>query len=387
MAAQTTQFDKLRKQRRRRKRMRRLVTTLLVLAITGVGVLVAAVVYQLDLATQVQNTWASATTRGEGFPISARNLQVRGIDTLGRDLVVVADSGVYLYNPKGGLLAARVNQYTQPVVRMAGGKLLTYDLGGYNLRVDNKVKELHSLTAPGRIYAADLSQSGHLAVASAPEGFLAQVTVYSPTAQVRYNWYTNDCYITDLSLSPRGDFFCAAGVSSGADGSLQGQLRFLQTDRDQELAKVLLPGELVLSMAWVPEGRLQVVTDRGAYLYDKDGSQLAHTPLPRDITHLEHHPQGGLYLAHGDHRSAGGAVVEAYGPDLKLLGSTATDRRILSLEADGTRLLILTEGRLLLGDATLSQIQQRRETDLYYVAAAGNMIYGITPRGLVQEEL
>ena len=69
------------------------------------------------------------------------------------------------------------------------------------------------------------------------------------------------------------------------------------------------------------------------------------------------------------------------------MGSYHTDRRILSLEFTDGRLLILTEGQLLLGDGMLAQVQERRSGDLYYVCAAGNTIYGITPEGLVRESL
>ncbi len=385
--AQTTQFDKLRRQRRRKKRVRRLITGALTLAILAVALLGAAVVYQLDLATQVQNFAVSAFKTGGGFPVSTRDIRVRAVHSMGRDVVVVADSGTFVYNKNGALLLSRMNQYTQPVVRISGGKILTYDLGGHGVRVDNKAKELHTMTTDGRLYAADLAPSGHLATAASAEGFLAHVTVYSPTFEERYNWYTNECYITDLRLSPRGDRFCAAGVSGGGDGRLVGQLWFHHTGKKDEAAQVLLPGELVISLAWTPDSRVQVVTDRSAYLYDQDGGQVAQTPLPGGITHVEQSPDGGLYLAHGDYRSAGGAVVEAYDKDLRHTGSYATDRRILSLEAGDGRLLILTEGRLMLGDADLAQVQQRRDADLYYVCGAGNMIYGITPQGLIREEL
>lgn len=382
----TTEFDKLRRQRRWKKRFRRMVAAVLVLAIGAALLFTAAVVYQLDLVTQAQNFVASLRP-GEGFPISIRDVKVRELLPIGRDVVLVSDNGTFVYNRHGALLTTQVNQYAHPVVRVSGGKILAYDLGGTGLQVDNEAKLLHSLTTPGRIYAADLSPSGHVATAVAADGFLARVTVYTPQMEERYNWYTGECYITSVSLSQRGDSFCAAGVSGGEGGRLTGHLRFHHTGQEEEAAKVLLPDELVLSVAWTKEDKVQVVTDRAAYVFDADGGELAKVSVPADLSLVENSPEGGLYLAHGDHRSGSGAAIEAYNADLELVGSYHTDRRILSLEFTDGRLLILTEGQLLLGDGMLAQVQERRSGDLYYVCAAGNTIYGITPEGLVRESL
>ena len=385
----TTEFEQLRRKRRRLRNLKRMAAAALLLAAAAGGLVAAGKIYRWDIGTRWSN-FLSSLRPGGGFPVTVDDLDVLQLLPLGQDVAVVSSSGTYIYNSRGARLAIWPNSYNEPVSKTAGGKLLTCDLGGTQLRVDSKSEQLAALEMDGRILAADISESGSLAVASETRGHLAKVTAYDSRFAEMYSWYTSACYIHDVAMARDGNMFAAAGINA-VDGSLIAQLRIhhLSLDEDEaEVAAVEFPDEMILSLRWTAENKIQVITDRSFYVFDQYGNLQASAEAPSGMVAYDNCAAGGIYVAYGDYREARGTQVVAYGPGLELLGSASVDRKILSLQyvSEG-HVLLLTEGRLYLGDRSLSQLKEREAEDLYFVCGVGNSIYGITPEGLIRASL
>lgn len=378
----TSQFDKLRKIRRRKRFFRRTAAGTVLAALAVAAFFAVAVVYQLDLRSQLEN-YAVSLRGGGGFPVALDGMNVQKLLPMGKDVAVVTSAGSYIYNSNGARVNSCLNNYRTPQARAAGGKLLTYDLGGTGLRVDNKAKELYSLTLEsGGLLAADIAGNGSIAIAQTVAGANARVSAYNPQFELMYSWTVRDSYITDVSLSPRGTMMCCAGVT------MEGQhivslLRIHHFDRDEEAARVPLTDEVIVSMVWDGQEEIQVVTDKHLYLFDQEGEQLAKRKLPEQLITYENVP-GNIYIAYGDYRDPAGVTILAYDQELEKVGSASVDRRLLSLTSDGKHLLVLAEGQLYLGDTSLTEMKARSYQDLYQVCLAGNSIYGITPDGLTR---
>ena len=155
----TSQFDKLRKKRRRKRLFRRTVAATVLAALAAAAVFAVTVVYQLDLRSQLEN-YAASLRGGGGFPVALDGMTVHRLLPMGKDVAVVTSAGTYIYNSSGARINSCLNNYRTPQARAAGGKILTYDLGGADLRVDNKAKQLHALTVKGgSLLAADIAQN------------------------------------------------------------------------------------------------------------------------------------------------------------------------------------------------------------------------------------
>ena len=382
--AGATEFDKLRKSRRRKRMFRRIVAGIIFLVFAGVCVISSSFVYRLDLGSRLDNLRASLE-RGDGFPVSMSDLTILGLLPMDGDVAVVTTAGTYLYNGNGALTATCLNNYRNPVARAAGGKLLTFDLGGTGLRVDNKRREIFSMEAEGTLLAAAIAENGAVAVARNAPGSFAEVTAYNPRFELMYTWRVADSYITDLALSRDGTKMSCAGLAMEGQ-HLAGLVRIHHFDRDEEAARISFPDQVVVSMVWTGEEEVQVVTDKALYLFDAEGRELARTQLPGELVTYENVP-GAVYVAYGDYRDPSGVTIQAYSGRMELQGEASVDRRVLSLSADGHHLLVLTEGQLYLGDPGLRELKPREQQSLYWAALSGGGFYGITPEGLVREGL
>ena len=374
----TSQFDKLRRSRKRKRFFRRTAA-----AIAGAALMLAcfmtfAVVYQLDLRSALENSLASLKGGG-GFPVSLTEVSVQALLPMGGDVAVVTGAGTYIYNGNGALLNSCLSSYRTPQTKTAGGKLLTYDLGGNGLRVDNKAKNLYTTTATGTLLAADIAPTGAIATVQSAPGVYAQVSAYNPRFELMYTWMVQDSYITGVSLSNRGGMMACAGLTMEGQ-HLVSLLRIHHFDQDEEVARVSLSDQLIVSMVWNDE--IQVVTNRNLYLFSSEGEQLAMSPLPGELLTYENVP-GGIYVAYGDYRDPAGVTVLSYTDDLEQAGSASLDRRLISVTSDGNHVLILTEGQLYLGDPALRELKLRSHSDLYMVCPVGSSIYGVSPDGLI----
>ncbi len=376
----TSQFDKLRRSRKRKRFFRRTAA-----AIAGAALMLAcfmtfAVVYQLDLRSALENSLASLKGGG-GFPVSLTEVSVQALLPMGGDVAVVTGAGTYIYNGNGALLNSCLSSYRTPQTKTAGGKLLTYDLGGNGLRVDNKAKNLYTTTATGTLLAADIAPTGAIATVQSAPGVYAQVSAYNPRFELMYTWMVQDSYITGVSLSNRGGMMACAGLTMEGQ-HLVSLLRIHHFDQDEEVARVSLSDQLIVSMVWNDEDEIQVVTNRNLYLFSSEGEQLAMSPLPGELLTYENVP-GGIYVAYGDYRDPAGVTVLSYTDDLEQAGSASLDRRLISITSDGNHVLILTEGQLYLGDPALRELKLRSHSDLYMVCPVGSSIYGVSPNGLI----
>ncbi len=196
-----------------------------------------------------------------------------------------------------------------------------------------------------------------------------------------YTWMVQDSYITGVSLSNRGGMMACAGLTMEGQ-HLVSLLRIHHFDQDEEVARVSLSDQLIVSMVWNDVDEIQVVTNRNLYLFSSEGEQLAMSPLPGELLTYEN-VSGGIYVAYGDYRDPAGVTVLSYTDDLEQAGSASLDRRLISITSDGNHVLILTEGQLYLGDPALRELKLRSHSDLYMVCPVGSSIYGVSPDGLI----
>lgn len=381
-----TEFDKLRKKRRLRRAFKRTTWMMILAILAAAGFLIWSVGYYLDFGSRLTN-YLSSMRPGPGYPVSLDDMDVSQLIPMGTDIAVITASGNYIYNQNGARLYTCLNSYSNPVTKGSAGKLISYDSMGQQVKITTKTELLYSLERQGKVFAADICNTGAFAIAESSKGSLGQVTAYSAKNEEMYRWETSQGYLYDLALNGNGTMFAAATVNS-TNGDISSRIHFHHFSATGEIAVAELSDELVLSMRWNSEQRLQVITDRRLHVYDETGAELFVADCPPDVTGFENSAEGVIYLASGDHRSPEGAVITGYDSTLRTLGSWKSGRKIFSMQYYGGRLLVLTEGKLYLADRNLAQVKERKTGEaLTACCGIGNVVYGITSEGLTRQGL
>lgn len=382
--SELTEFEQARRRRRRKKnwrRTRRLAVLLAVVAVIGITVFAGR---QLGWDSHLTNL-AASLRGGKGFPVVLNRQETRQLIGVKGGVALCSEGSVTLLNSSGVITGEFPHSYNRPVSVYSGGRLLTYDVGGTDWMLTNKTKILQSGTGTGILLGGTLNDKGTMALSRRGGSGLSVVTAYNARGEEIFLLESGDCYLTVLALDGKGTRLAAGGVTSGG-GALGCAVKLHDMTGRQPAVSLDFADEVLWKLQWCGDDLL-AVTDRGARVLSAGGTVLQEIRFAETPTAIAIGSGGQLYTACGDSREAAGVTVTAYDAALNEAGSLTVAERVLSLQAEKNRVLILTEKTLLLGDAALAEVKDREEAGIQRLAAWQNGYYCITEEGLTRRRL
>ena len=382
--SELTEFEEARRRRRRKKTWRRTKKLAIVLAVVAVLGLTFFVGRQLGWDSHLTNL-AASLRGGKGFPVALDRQETRQLIGVKGGVALCTEGSVTVYNTGGVMTGEFLHNYNSPVSVYSGGRLLTYDVGGTDWMLTNKTKTLQSGTGQGILLGGTLNDKGTVALSRRGGSGLSTVTVYNARGEEIFLLESGDSYLSVLALNDKGTWLAAGGVGSSG-GALGCAVKLHDMTGRQPAVSLGWNDEILLKLQWCGENLL-AVTHRGARVISTGGAVLHETRFAEAPTALAIGSGGQLYIACGDSREAAGVTITAYDATLTAVGSKTVAERVLSLQAEKNRVLVLTESTLLLGDAALSEVTDRQETGLQQIAPWQNGYYCITEEGLTHRRL
>lgn len=378
---QEPQADELAKARRKKKRRRFLHKALALLLVAAAvwGLLfLRKDIARLDFGMRFSDLMASYST-GNGYPAELPAGKVVDLAPLGKDMVLLTDTMLMLYNSNGKCTGAYEHGYTTPICLTSGDRVLTFDRGGKRFRVDSRSSELFDGTAEYTISTADLSSSGHVAVVSGAKYFQNSITVYDAAYDKIYIRDTADL-ITDVCLENKGGGMAAASLDA-VNGRLDSTVTFFSFAQEDPVAQVCLEDELVLSMAFVGRSSdtLQVITDRRALLVDRSGSITADYSFDDlFVNRFVNSKNGGIYLLLDQLGDGNRLELVALDAALEPTGSLPLESRVQDMRLGDQFLCLFAAGDITCYTTDLSRSFATGLEDCYHFQPAGQYLYGIT---------
>ncbi len=274
-------------------------------------------------------------------------------------LAVASTAGLQVIDRSGETVFKETLQLTVPTIVTGGENGAVYDLGGYCLKLFDRAGVIESITAPGKIISARLNSDGWLALCTQKSGLKGLVTVYNAKGGEEYQWHSAKGYTLSAEVSPNNKELAVLTLTE--DGS---KIVFYELDSEDEKASSTLSGELVTEIAYingdsvlaVAEERLVVIRleDGGCdTLIDYTGKYLAGYSIDsQDFTALVLKD----YLV-GDQGSI--VTLDRSGDTL---GTFTTERKVLSVSADGDYLAVLYSDGLVIYDKNLNECAEFDDT-------------------------
>ena len=322
---------------------------------------------------------------GDDFPQELPSGKIRDLAPIGKDLVVLTDSNLFVYNSQGKQTGGYLHGYANAICRTNGDRVITFDRGGKRFRVDSRTQELFSATLDYPIVSADISRKGYVAVAAGDNRYQSRVTVYDQEFDEIFIRSSSDL-VVDLKLDNRGE-----GMAISSVGAREGQLisavtlfRFTQKD---PTAQIELPDELVLSMAYAKDGNVQVITDRRAALFSAEGAELASVSFNEAyVNRFVNLTQGGMFVLLDELGDGNNLHLMSLDETLTARGDTPVGNKVQSMDyANGWLYLAAREG-VTAYDENLGNSRALDLPELYQVQPAGNFVYGITSDSIVKQK-
>lgn len=148
---------------------------------------------------------------GESFPLTISG----GIDyqsaLLDGCFALLGDTTLKLYGTDGSLMDTRQHTYTNATLRASGKRLLIYDMGGSQLRLESRNKTIFENTVEGKIIFAELGSGGHTAVVTTSDRYVCMLTVFDSDGKNIYSRGSVDRIIS-LCFTDGGKGCCTASI-------------------------------------------------------------------------------------------------------------------------------------------------------------------------------
>lgn len=278
------------------------------------------------------------------------------------DLLVCSKNAVNLYSGSGTQYVSLQVSMSAPAASVNGNSAVIYDAGGTVLHVIRNREPVFELTAEGSLLSAHLNADGLLTVVSQESGYRGVVTVYDSKGSVRAALRLSSAYIMDALLSDDGNslWVVTIGQEDGAFTSTLSRYALNAVAADQvnyEVAPINtidLGNSVILSLA-EQNGLIRALGDYGIWTVDQSGTLLGS--LGWEDRHLKNYTlEGDEFSAAliGQYRAGGSSVLHLIDRNGQSTGTLSLNEQVLSLDADGPYLAVLTADRLDLYTADLT---------------------------------
>ncbi len=374
---QADELAKVRRQRQRKRFWHRVLALILACAAVWGLLFLRKDIARLDLGMKLSDLLASYST-GSGYPVELPAGQVINTAALGKDLALLTDTNLSLYNSQGKLTGIYEHGCTTPICLANGDRVLTYDRGGKHLRIDSRSRQLFAEKLEQNISVANIASSGHIAVVTDAKYYESCITVYDREYDEIYIRETS-AMITGVSLETMGGGMAVASIDA-VGGRLDSTVTLFDFTREDPIASLELADQVVLSMEYI--GRestdLQIITDQQALVIDRSGKvQASYDFDGLFVNRFANNKDGGIFLLL-DHLGDGNRLqLVSLDEKLDLLGSIALQERVQDMRLGDGFLCLYAGGVITCYSPDLGQRQDTGIEGWYHIQPAGRNLYGI----------
>jgi len=269
-----------------------------------------------------------------------------GIDqvyaAVGDGLAVASGSAVQLLDDAGKTVFKQLVSYGAPAVFTGKDAALFCDIGAKNAVWASRSGESRTLTPAGTLLTAAMNQSGYYILVTEAAGYKALVSVYDSDGALLYEWWSGTGYVICAALSPDNRLLAVLCAENGG-----GKLHLFSLSSDKELNGASFPNELPFDLCFQGSDTICVLSEQGLHFFDIDANPLGF------------HDFGSYYLTDyclsGEHfavvclnayRAGAGGMLMTVNRSGEVLGWVELDKDVLSLDARGRQVLVMTASSL-----------------------------------------
>ena len=375
---QADELARARKQKQRRRFWRKVLALVLAGAVVWGILFLRQDIARLNLGMRLSDLLASYAS-GSGYPVELPSGQVLNTAAVGKDLALLTDTNLALYNSQGKATGIYEHGYTNPICLANGDRVLVYDRGAKRLQVNSRSSQLFSQTLDYNISAADIGASGHIAVVTDAKYYESCITVYDPEYDEIYIRETADM-ITGLSLNNTGSGMAVASINANG-GRLDSTITFFDFTKEEPVASLVLENQLILSMEYVgrESATLQVITDQQALAVSSVGRVEATYHFDGlFVNRFANNKDGGMFLLLDQLGDGNQLQLVSLDANADLLGSLALKEQVRDIRLGDGFLCLYAGDIVTCYPADLAYAEEIELEGWHLIQPAGKNLYGIT---------
>lgn len=290
-------------------------------------------------------------TAEEGnFPLEPDNAAT-GVYTVKGDLLTADAHTLTFYDASGNRKAGYSHNFSKPIVRTAGKRVLVFDNGAYGFKLYKKGGESFSKTVDDTILTGAVCESGTSVIVTASNKYAASAKFYDKDGKLIYNY---DCTarIMAAALTPDGKSCYICTFYSG-DGELRSQVRRIDLDKSgEQMISEEIPSLAVNCMV-NNAGDIMVVCDTAFYILGSDGKLRSEYKYDGELVSYDLGGDGAAVLLKSTPKNTGKLMIAQSGA----VGSAefrelSSESPVKLVKTAAERVLLLTSDKIYAFDFT-----------------------------------
>lgn len=349
---------KTNKQQRGKRRIVKVVSSVLVLVILIiVGALIVNNNGKLSIDA-LKQLFSGSDTRQKATEFSFDAGTGSVFADMDGGLAVGSSVGLRLYDHSADLIFSETFEMANPTICTGGKSAAAYDLGGDTLKLFDASGIVKSITADGPIISSSLSSNGWLALCTQESGFKGRVTVYNDKGDERFKWYSAQGYMLSAEVSP--DSKSLAVLTLTEQGS---RIVFFALDSEDEKAACTLARTLAVQMHFINNTDVLTISESALTLVKFDGSDTTlYDFTGKYLTGYTINGSSFSALVLSDYLVGDQGSIVTIDNSGNTLGVLDTERKAISISANGEYLTVLFSDGLIIYDEDLNEIAQYDNT-------------------------
>ena len=349
---------------------KRLLWGLGIVSLLLVAVIVINTLVPISITEYMENLFAGKGT-GDGFPVAISPSNTNYIVPVGSDIAFLGDSSLILYKSNGKVLFERQHGYSSPGIVSCSSRVMVFDRGGKQLRIENRAKTVITKETEGNITTAAMADNGTFAVVTRGMNYISEVTAYNAKGEQLFVWHSAGRQVWGVALSDNGRYMAVSTLTVENGQEVTG-IVFFDLKKETPLWEETYQGSSFYSIDVKDDVVMALLSDRISVI-TVDGVRVDEVFEGGSVTCFDNRNNFGLVVVLGMYQDSNNNRLLVLTPEMTKLCQLELDQEIKGVSAKGNTLSLLASQKVLFFTTEGEKKGEGKlETDGNYLVCKGN---------------
>ena len=278
---------------------------------------------------------------GDGYPYSVSGMSISDIGITNSDLVLVYDDSVKVLDSTAKELSVLSHSYDHPVADFNSGRILLYDSGSTEFRVQSKTRILYEKQLDYMILTGAMGKDGSAAIASRADGAESMLTVYDSRSREIFVWRCSKEHIVSCDISDNGKNY-AVSVMGVQNGTVYSKVYIFNRKNTEPTGSFEYTDSAVSSVKFLSNDTLMIMGNNVCEIIENNAVKEKIDVSVNTPSRLFVSDSGQAVLVLSKYSSTTQKIVKVYDKSGTENFSCEIDGIVKSVSSDGRYIAVLT---------------------------------------------
>lgn len=278
---------------------------------------------------------------GDGYPYSVSGVNIYDMGVTNSDLVLVYDDSVKVLDSTAKEISVLGHSFDHPAADFNSGRILLYDSGDKNFRVQSKTRILYEKQLDYMILTGAMGKDGSAAIASRADGAESMLTVYDSRCREMFVWKCAKEHIVSCDISDNGKNY-AVSVMGVENGTVYSKVYIFNKKNTEPTGSFEYTDSAVSSVKFLSNNTLMVVGNNVCEVIENNAVKEKIDVSVNTPSRLFVSDSGTAVLVLSKYSSTTQKIVKVYDKSGTEVFSCEVNGLVKSVASDGKYVAVLT---------------------------------------------